>query len=114
MAIVQRANVVLEVSDEDISKYLAKGFRQLDKSGHIIQEPSLNDVTSLKTAYLNSQQEIKSLKDKLAKLEEELELAVTENKALVEKLNQPKEKTRSKKAAKAVEEVVDEDVQLNE
>lgn len=72
MATVQRANVVLTVQDADVEKYLAKGYKQIDEYGRIIQESYLNDVASIKEAYLKTQDEIKQLKEDNAKLKAQI------------------------------------------
>jgi len=68
MATVQRANVILTVEDAVVDKYLAKGYKQIDKFGNIVKESYLNDVASIKEAYLKAQDEIKQLKEENSKL----------------------------------------------
>ncbi len=72
MATVQRANVILTVEDAVVDKYLAKGYKQIDEQGNIIQESYLNDVPSIKEAYLKAQDEIKQLKETNSKLKAQI------------------------------------------
>lgn len=72
MATVQRANVLLTVQDADVSKYLAKGFKQIDEYGNVIQSGNLNDIASIKEAYLKAQDEITQLKETNAKLKAQI------------------------------------------
>lgn len=72
MATVQRANVILTVEDAVVDKYLAKGYKQIDKFGNIVKESYLNDVASIKEAYLKAQDEIKQLKEENSKLKAQI------------------------------------------
>ena len=72
MATVQRANVILTVEDADVDKYLAKGYKQIDEFGNIVKESYLNDVASIKEAYLKAQDEIKQLKETNSKLKAQI------------------------------------------
>lgn len=72
MATVQRANVILTVEDAVVDKYLAKGYKQIDKFGNIVKESYLNDVASIKEAYLKAQDEIKQLKETNSKLKAQI------------------------------------------
>ncbi len=66
---VRKANVVLTVTENEINKYLARGFTVYDDSGKIIAKPIPRDVGSLTKAYIEHEAEIKALKEKIAKLE---------------------------------------------
>ena len=72
MATVQRANVILTVEDAVVDKYLAKGYKQIDKFGNVVKESYLNDVASIKEAYLKAQDEIKQLKETNSKLKAQI------------------------------------------
>lgn len=72
MATVQRANVILTVEDAVVDKYLARGYKQIDKFGNIVKESYLNDVASIKEAYLKAQDEIKQLKETNSKLKAQI------------------------------------------
>lgn len=72
MATVQRANVILTVEDAVVDKYLAKGYKQIDEFGNIVKESYLNDVASIKEAYLKAQDEIKQLKETNSKLKAQI------------------------------------------
>ena len=72
MATVQRANVILTVEDAVVDKYLAKGYKQIDEFGNIVKESYLNDVASIKEAYLKAQDEIKQLEETNSKLKAQI------------------------------------------
>lgn len=72
MATVQRANVILTVEDADVEKYLARGYKQIDEWGNIVRGAYLNDVASIKEAYLKAQDEIKQLQEANAKLKAQI------------------------------------------
>ena len=72
MATVQRANIVLTVADADVDKYLAKGYKQIDEWGNIVRGGNLNDLPSIKEAYVQAQDEITQLKEANAKLKAQI------------------------------------------
>lgn len=72
MATVQRANIVLTVADADVEKYLAKGYKQIDEQGNIVRGGNLNDLPSIKEAYIKAQDEITQLKEANAKLKAQI------------------------------------------
>lgn len=68
MALMQRANVLLNVNDANIERYLAKGYSLVDNAGNIVQEAKPHDVTALTEAYIKHEQEIAKLKAENEKL----------------------------------------------
>lgn len=72
MAKVQRANVVLDVSDDDIELYMAKGFNLLDETGKVIRKSIPNDVGELKIAYTAHIKQIAELEQKVKELTSQL------------------------------------------
>ena len=72
MNIVQRANVVLEVRNEEVDKYLARGFKLLNENGEVIRSATPNDLATFKEAYFRQQTEIEELKSKIVELTAEL------------------------------------------
>lgn len=83
---VRRANVVLTVTENEMEKYLARGFTILDDSGKVIKKPIPNDVNALRKAYIEHEAEIAKLKAKIEQLEAQTKTEV-----------QPKRNTRAKK-----------------
>lgn len=70
---VRRANVLLEVSQETLEKYLNDGYDLVDKSGKLIREGAPNDDFALKRAYDRQKSEIEKLKAEVENLEKALE-----------------------------------------
>ena len=72
MAIVERGNVVLEVSDDDIQRYIDKGFNLTDGHGHILQEAIPNDIGALQKLVVTQKNEIDELKRQIEKYKSNL------------------------------------------
>lgn len=74
MAIIERANVVLEIEDDEdvIQSYLAKGYCVTDGRGHVLREAIKQDVHSLKAKLLKLQQELQEKDALLAKKDKEI------------------------------------------
>ena len=68
--IVQRANVVLQVSPQQVDYYLSQGYNAMNEKGEVIQASVPKDVGTLQKAYVDHLKEIEELKDKIKKLEE--------------------------------------------
>ena len=75
MNIVQRANVVLKVRDEEVDKYLARGFNLLNENGEVIRSATPNDLATFKEAYIRQSKEIEKLNSQIEELKAELEKA---------------------------------------
>ena len=94
MVRVQRANVVLQVPEEQIKEYLAKGFDVLGNDGQVVQASVPNDVNLLKQKYVEFSNRIKALEDEVASLKAKK----TSTKSEVTTEEKPKRKTtRAKK-----------------
>lgn len=90
MNIVRRANVVLKVRDEEVDKYLARGFSLLNENGEVIRSATPNDLATFKEAYIRQSKEIEELNSQI----EELNSQIEELKAELEKARQKKSKTK--------------------
>lgn len=90
MARVRRANVVLEVKDDQLERFVDMGYDVIDDAGRVIQKSVPTDIGTLTKAYMEHEAEIEKLKAELAEL-----------KAKLEKTTKPKE-----------EEVVEDEPQL--
>lgn len=73
MAIVQRANVILEIKDDATEYYLAKGYNLIDNAGRIVKEAPPTDVESFRRAYIDSQESVIALQKKVEELTKQLE-----------------------------------------
>jgi regulator of replication initiation timing len=82
MAFVQRANVILEVADDDIQYYYQKGYNQIDeKTGKVILEAIPTDISVLRAKYMEHLKEIKELQAENEDLKKQLKKQTTKSKA---------------------------------
>jgi polyhydroxyalkanoate synthesis regulator phasin len=73
MVAVQRYNVILEIDEEELDKYMSLGYNQIDiNTGEILHEAIPTDVNVLKLKYQEHKEKIAELeqqvKDLTAKL----------------------------------------------
>ncbi len=68
---VRKGNVYLTIADTSVERYRAKGFDVVDEHGNVVLESVPNDTATLKAAYTRQLAEIKQLKERIAKLEEQ-------------------------------------------
>ena len=69
---VRRANVILDVPEDQKDEYLAKGFDVLGPDGRVVIKSVPNDMNSLKKAVADLTEENKKLKEENDKLKEQL------------------------------------------
>lgn len=72
MADVKRGNVFLTIRDDEIEKYMAKGFSVVDKNGKVIRESVPTELGQLQKAYSEHTETIKKLTAENAQLKAEL------------------------------------------
>lgn len=89
MAIVERGNVVLEIADDDITRYLNKGYSVTDGKGNIVKQAIPKDIGELQRLVIKYEQEVKELRAELEALKSKT--AESESNTVEEK---PKRKTR--------------------
>lgn len=65
MAIVERGNVVLEIDDDDIQRYLDKGYSVTNGKGVILQRTKMLSVGELHQIIAEKDAEIEELKKQL-------------------------------------------------
>lgn len=68
--IVQRANVVLQISPQQVDYYLNQGYNVIDEKGNVIQKSIPRNLGELQKAYIDHVAEIESLKEEIRKLKE--------------------------------------------
>ena len=68
MAIVERGNVVLEIADDDIQRYLDKGYSVTDGKGTILQRTTNMSVGELNKVIAEKDAEILQLKEQIKAL----------------------------------------------
>lgn len=67
---VQRANVILDVPEEWLDRYLDEGYSVIDAKGNIIRSAIPKDVGTLQKAYLEHTQKIKELEEEIEQLKQ--------------------------------------------
>jgi len=72
MARVQRGNVVLNVAEDEVSRYLQLGYDLTSTDGTVLQAAIPHDYSTLQKLYLDHTAKISELEDTIAKLTAEL------------------------------------------
>ena len=73
MADVRRGNVILTVSDEEVAKYMAKGYSLIDpKTGAVIKQSIPTELNQLQKAYSEHEEIIKKLNSEIASLHNQI------------------------------------------
>lgn len=78
---VRRANVILQVPEEQRKEYLAKGFDVVDENNNVVEYTVPSDLNTLKTAYSNHIKEIEKLQAENKKLKSDLRAAKRKDKS---------------------------------
>jgi len=65
---VQRANVILQISKEQLDYYLTQGYDVIDSKGNVIKASVPKDLGTLQKAFVDNQAEIERLKKQIAEL----------------------------------------------
>lgn len=101
----QKANIVTGITEEQIDKFVADGYKIIDESGRIIRETAPDNIPALKEAYIQNIAEINALKAENARLKDELARAakILENQKSVATADVA-EKPKRTRARKTVEE----------
>lgn len=73
MATVRRANVVLQIKDDQVQRYLDSGYCLIDANGEVIASAKPNDEASLRAAYVELTKRVEALEAENARLTAELE-----------------------------------------
>ena len=68
MVTVKKANVVLNIEDEEIDKYCEKGFSVLDQNGNVIKAGAPKDIGALQKLVQDKDIEIAELKQEIERL----------------------------------------------
>lgn len=68
MARIRRANVLLDVKDDEVGYYLNLGYDLLDDNGKVAKEAIPNDLHTLQKHYIDSNKKIAELEAEIAKL----------------------------------------------
>lgn len=69
MAKVRRANVILDVEDAEVDRYISLGYSLIDEKTHeVLQQGIPNNASDMREAYFRQLDEIKALKEEIATL----------------------------------------------
>ena len=90
MATVQRANVVLDVKDSEVDRYLNKGFNVVDEKGNVIQDAKPTTLEQYQKAFAEQKRLNEKLQIENEKLKKEIEVlksakSSTDNKEVTKK-----------------------------
>lgn len=69
---VVKGNVVLRVEDDMLDYYVDRGFTAKSLDGTVLKKAIPTDADSLRKAYIESQKEIKALKEEIDALKQEI------------------------------------------
>lgn len=83
MLLVKRANVLLEIEDEDKKYYMDQGYSVIDENGNIVEEALSSDVATL-------QKEVLALRAQLAKYTKKTSNVTNTETDLAKKAGRPK------------------------
>ena len=72
MVTVCRANVVLDIKESQLPKYLSIGYNQIDSVGNVIRESTHKDILSLTRLCDRQKAEIQKLTAKIDELQSNL------------------------------------------
>lgn len=81
MIYAERGNRVKQISEQDIPKYIEQGYKITDEWGRVLKSTVPTDIQVLKLAYVQNQEEIATLKNRIAELEAQLKAAKPSKKA---------------------------------
>ena len=81
---MQRANVVLQISPQQVDYYLNQGYNVIDDSGNVIKASVPKDLGTLQKAFVENAEEIKNLKTEIAELKKKLKQATSKKKKIAE------------------------------
>lgn len=72
MATVRRANVVLDIQDYEVDRYVSMGYDVIDANGNVLVATMPREVTALQKAYIDHLAEIERLNSQIHALKVEL------------------------------------------
>ena len=78
---VRRANVILEVPNDEKSDYINKGYSVIDESGKVIEEALSNDVNELRLQVQKLEAVITAKDEEISDLKNEVSSKTTKRSA---------------------------------
>lgn len=70
---VQRANVILDVPEEWVDRYLDEGYDVIDDKGNVIKKSIPRDLGTLQKAYMDHVRKIEELESEIKELKTKAE-----------------------------------------
>lgn len=108
MVTVQRANVILDIKECEVDRYLNNGFNVIDERGNVLQSAKPVTIEQFQQAYMEQRRMNDVLLNENAKLKQEIESLKQAQKVVPEKPVKPSvsdvetkavtKKSRAKKA----------------
>ena len=80
MALIQKANVVLEILDSEVPRHLELGYNLIDEKGNVVEEGRPQDFESYKRAYFAQKEEIQKLQTQIEELQKQIKAKPVEGK----------------------------------
>lgn len=77
---VQRANVVLQISPQQVDYYLNQGYNVINEKGEVIQASIPRDLGTLQKAFVEDKNTIEALQAEIAELKKKLKRANSKKK----------------------------------
>lgn len=77
---VQRANVVLQISPQQVDYYLSQGYNVINEKGDVIQASIPKDLGTLQKAFVENGKTIETLQAEIADLKKKLKKATSKKK----------------------------------
>lgn len=105
MIYAEQGNRVKVIQENEIQRYVEKGYTITDGMGTVIRETVPTDMASLRLAYVDHQKEIKELKERIAELESALVEAQSKKTKPVQPVQEDNETAEEPVADEVAEEV---------
>ncbi len=78
---VERGNVVLQVPEFDVQRFIDQGYNLTDGHGNIIQASVPRDLGTLQKLYLEHTKKIRTLEDTIQQLNDQIEALKTQKRS---------------------------------
>ena len=101
MALVKRENVVLDIKDDQLDRYLSMGYCQIDDKCRVIKESTKKDVESLLKRCAEQEKKINALEGEIKEYLAAIEMLNNEIDALNDELDKLSVKNTQPKTTKS-------------
>ena len=93
MALVRNANVLLEIEEDEVEKYLGKGYSLLDENGNVVKSKLPTEVAELQKLCIDKDKIIANQKTQIEALQAEIKDLKTQPVPKMEMVNTPQKST---------------------